>query len=473
MITREKFIENVKIKNKKSDNIEIVGEYTGSNNPIKCRCKIDGHIWSPIAFQLYRAGCPVCANRIVVRGINDLWTTHPYIAKLLTNPEEGYSIMAGSKGKKSFTCPNCNTTIFQNIIDVVKRGYISCKACNDNISTPNKIMYHLLSQLDVEFETEKSFDWSVNKNGNKVKYDFFIPAYNSIVEMHGLQHYERAFHEDSRTLEEEQENDRLKENLALSNNIAKYVVIDARLSDYEYIKNNILNSQLSKILDLTNINWTSVFLNSSKSFVYEVAKLCNKNYTIGDICKTLHFDRNIVRSYLIKAKLAKLCNYTCEESKQRKFDREAKKVVCIEDNLIYDSIEQVGRELGISANSVRRCCDLSKENLRSLKKKHYLLYDDFLSMPVNQIVDILKKPMGASAKPLFCIEENRIFNNVQEIHDWCGICHATICRYLDGKIDYAGIHPITKEQLHWRQVTDDDIISSYDLNNLKEKLVYA
>ena len=102
-----------------------------------------------------------------------------------------------------------------------------------------------------------------------------------------------------------------------------------------------------------------------------------------------------------------------------------------------------------------------------------MLYDDFKSLPLNQIVDILKKPMGASSKPLFCIEENRIFNNVQEIHDWCGICHATICKYLDGKIDYAGIHPITNEKLHWRQVTDKDIISSYDLYNLKEKLRYA
>ena len=473
MITREKFIENVNLKNKKANDIEIIGEYTGTNNTIQCRCKIDGYTWNPIAFQLYRAGCPVCSNRIVVKGINDLWTTHPHIAKLLTNPEDGYNIVAGTPKKKSFTCPTCGEKVIQMVDNVTKRGHISCKACDDNISTPNKIMYHLLSQLDIEFETEKSFDWGINKNGNKFKYDFFILKHSIIIEMNGLQHYDRAFHEDSRTLEEEQENDRLKEKLATLNDIKNYIVIDARESDYEYIKNNILSSQLCQILNLSNLDWTTIFLNSSKSFVYEVAKLWNEGYTVGDMCKTLHFDRNIIRNYLVKATLANLCNYSSEESKQRKFDREAKKVICIEDNFVYDSIEQVGREHGVSANSVRRCCDLSKENLRSLKRKHYLLYDDFKSLPLNQIVDILKKPMGASSKPLFCIEENRIFNNVQEIHDWCGICHATICKYLDGKIDYAGIHPITNEKLHWRQVTDKDIISSYDLYNLKEKLRYA
>lgn len=473
MITKEQFIENVKNKNPKADNVEIIGEYTGSNNTIKCRCKIDNYIWNPIAFQLYRAGCPVCANRVIVKGVNDLWTTHPHIAKLLTNPNEGYEVVAGSTSKKSFTCPNCNTPVFQNVIDITKRGYISCKACDDNISTPNKIMYHLLSQLDIDFETEKSFDWGINKYGNKVKYDFFVKSKNMVVEMNGLQHYLRPFHENGRTLEEEQENDSLKREFALSNNINNYIIIDARFSDYEYIKNNILNSELSQILDLSNLDWTTIFRDSLKSFVFEMAKLWNKGHTVSEICKILHFNRNIVRKYLVKASMANLCDYTQEESIQRKFDKEAKKVVCIEDELVYESIEQVGRVLSVSANSVRRCCDLSKENLTSIKRKHYMLYDDFMSLPINDIVKILKKPMCSSSKPLFCIEENRIFNNFQEIHDWCGACHATINRYLDGKIDYAGTHPTTNIKLHWRKVTDKDIISSYDLNNLKEKLKYA
>lgn len=80
--------------------------------------------------------------------------------------------------------------------------------------------------------------------------------------------------------------------------------------------------------------------------------------------------------------------------------------------------------------------------------------------------------MTSKAKPLFCIEENRIFNNITEIGDWCGAYHDTISKYFKGKRSHTGIHPITKEKLHWREVTDDDVISAYDLYNLREKLLY-
>ena len=127
----------------------------------------------------------------------------------------------------------------------------------------------------------------------------------------------------------------------------------------------------------------------------------------------------------------------------------------------------------MSANVVRRCCNLHFENLVSVKRKHYLFYDDFISMSMSELVEILKRPMISNAKPLYCIEENKIFNNVQEIHDWCGVCHKSIREHLNGNVDYAGIHPLTNQKLHWRTVTDNDIISSYGLIKLKEKFTHA
>lgn len=41
--------------------IEIIGEYTGSENSIDCKCKLCGHLWSPIARSLKNGqGCPHC-----------------------------------------------------------------------------------------------------------------------------------------------------------------------------------------------------------------------------------------------------------------------------------------------------------------------------------------------------------------------------------------------------------------------------
>lgn len=41
--------------------IEVIGEYTGNKNGIKCKCLIDGHIWDPSPNALLRGkGCPIC-----------------------------------------------------------------------------------------------------------------------------------------------------------------------------------------------------------------------------------------------------------------------------------------------------------------------------------------------------------------------------------------------------------------------------
>ena len=56
--TTDDFIDEMHLIN---DKIEILGEYNGSENPIKCKCKICGHIWSPIGRSLKNGqGCPNC-----------------------------------------------------------------------------------------------------------------------------------------------------------------------------------------------------------------------------------------------------------------------------------------------------------------------------------------------------------------------------------------------------------------------------
>lgn len=194
---------------------------------------------------------------------------------------------------------------------------------------------------------------------------------------------------------------------------------------------------------------------------------------ITNISSKTHFTRSFIRKCLIKAAYIKLCDYTPTKSINRKIHNISKKVICIEDKKVYESIEEAGKALGVSANTVGRCCDLHFESLVSVKRKHCLFYNDFINMSINEIANVLKRPITSNAKPLYCIEEDRIFNNVQEIHDWCGVCHRSIREYLKGNIDYAGTHPLTNQKLHWRTVTDNDIISSYDLTNLKEKFMYA
>jgi len=167
---------------------------------------------------------------------NCLAYTHPEIAKLVLNKELSYQLTHGSGKKVDFVC-GCGKIIKDKTVHTVVRRGLSCPECSDGISYPEKFMFNLLDQLDIDFESQKIFNWSENK-----RYDFYIPKYDCIIETHGLQHYKHTGFD--RTLEEEQRNDDLKEKLAKENGIENYIVIDCRKSEMEWIKNKVLDSKL-------------------------------------------------------------------------------------------------------------------------------------------------------------------------------------------------------------------------------------
>ena len=46
-----------------------------------------------------------------------------------------------------------------------------------------------LQRLDIEFEREKTFSECRSLKGNLLRFDFFIPEYNLLIEFNGLHHY--------------------------------------------------------------------------------------------------------------------------------------------------------------------------------------------------------------------------------------------------------------------------------------------
>lgn len=245
--THEEFCEEMKSIN---SNIEVIGKYISARDNIKVRCFNCKGEWEPMADSLLRGvGCPYCCNspkRILV-GFNDMWTTNSNLAKFLKNPEDGYKYTQTSGVKVDWKCPDCGCVVKNKIIrDYCRNGFL-CPRCSDGKSYPEKFTFSILQQLNVLFETQKMFKWSQNK-----RYDFYIPSINCIIETHGRQHYHEGFNsisDKARNLIEEQNNDKLKRQLAINNKIENYYIIDCSESSCEYIKQNVINSDISKILD--------------------------------------------------------------------------------------------------------------------------------------------------------------------------------------------------------------------------------
>ena len=148
-------------------------------------------------------------------------------------------------------CPLCKERkTYKSTRDFYKYGFV-CQNCSSKISYPNRFIYKFLTQLGIEFETEKMFDWL-----GKKRYDFFIPSLSCVIEAHGQQHYTNSLWS---TVEEQHKNDMLKENLALSNGITNYIQLDCRKSSMKYIKQSILNNEkMGELFDLTKIDWNKI-----------------------------------------------------------------------------------------------------------------------------------------------------------------------------------------------------------------------
>ena len=179
-----------------------------------------------------------------------LKNVYPELIKYLVDKEDGELTLGTTKSIKCI-CPICGKNkIYKCMKSFVIHGF-NCSNCSSKISYPNKFVYKFLKHLDVEFNTEQMFDWS-----EKRRYDFYIPQLSCIIEAHGIQHYKDTLWS---TKEYQQNNDKFKEEIALSHGIKNYIQIDCRKSNFKYIKQSILNNnQINNLFDLSKINWREI-----------------------------------------------------------------------------------------------------------------------------------------------------------------------------------------------------------------------
>lgn len=267
--------------------------------------KCHGEYISSLNNRWKGSNCPYCSNLKALKGYNDLWTTNPEIAKLLKDRNKGHEIVAGSIKKQIFICENCGFEQTKSLAKVIESG-LHCKKCSDNISYPEKLLFNLLEQLETSFETQKSFEWSQNK-----RYDFYICSENCIIESHGLQHFKEGFSTmGGRLLKDEIKNDYIKQSLAMQNKIDKYVVLDCRNSNLNYIKNSILNSDLIRIFDLNNINWEKCHEYACSSLVKITCNIWNDGIkNANEIAKLMKLSRSCIIRYLKQGAELDWCDY--------------------------------------------------------------------------------------------------------------------------------------------------------------------
>lgn len=268
--------------------------------------------WVVESALLNGTGCVCCSRDIVIKGINDLATTNSWMFKFIKCKEDMYKYSQGMDIVIPVICPHCNTEKQINIRNLYKRHSISC-SCSDKTSYPEKIMFSILNQLKIKFQTQltkTTFKWC-----NSYKYDFYFELNDEsyIVETHGEQHYKENGNW-KMSLKEVQENDKLKKELALKNGIKSenYIVINCEKSELEWIKNSIIKSNLERLFDLDLINWNKCEEFALNNRVKEACDLWNKKEsyeTTVDIANKMSLTNTTIRGYLKKGMKFGWCYY--------------------------------------------------------------------------------------------------------------------------------------------------------------------
>ena len=318
------------------------------------KCINDGYEFEVLEYNLSRNyGCPVCSNRKIIKGINDVATTHPDIAKLIKNVEDTYNVSFSSSKKLDFRCPRCGH-IKRDTFNHISFFGFSCPVCSDRISYPNKFIAKLLVELNIEFEREVLFDWCefpCYVENNKLDYgiyDFVIPKMKLIIEADGelghgkntmntIRHNRRKI-----TSEETLYRDQMKDTLAIKNgyNIIRIDCSYNRTHNrFNTIVQNIKTSKLSQFFNLDGINFDDIDKYCIEdSYIVDASSMWNSGMSIQEIANKLKIARGTVTSYLHIGKKNGLCDYNKSDSILRGHKKSNKRVPYM---VTYDSKKEV------------------------------------------------------------------------------------------------------------------------------------
>ena len=132
------------------------------------KCSKCGHEWqATITHRKFsKSGCPLCANKVLVSGLNDLKTKAPNIAKewdyKKNAPLKPDEVHAGSNKKVWWICSVCGKSWQAAINSRVHYNHDGCRSCN-----------HTLSRLKIKpkRKTKKTIR-QPKSNKNQLEFDF-------------------------------------------------------------------------------------------------------------------------------------------------------------------------------------------------------------------------------------------------------------------------------------------------------------
>ena len=153
-----------------------------------------------------------------------------YIHKYVKNKTDLFNYRYTSRKMIATKCPNCGREKDIRVGDLVKDNY-SCQCSKQYSSFGERVTQSYLDIMGVDYKREYSF-----KNLGRKRFDFYLPDYNTVVEVQGIQHYKEVtgYMNHKKT----KQSDTIKKKYCKENGI-HYIEVDARKSTFKHILSNL------------------------------------------------------------------------------------------------------------------------------------------------------------------------------------------------------------------------------------------
>ena len=235
--TEEFIIKANKIHNKKYSYSKV--NYISSHDNIIITCSIHGDFKQKPNNHLSGQECYQC-SKIIQSNKKILKAKNGFINKAsnIHNNKYNYSLVdyINNRSKIKIICPKHG--IFKQKVNSHLNGS-GCPKCNT--SKGELCIEKFLLINNIKYQYQKTFNNCINKNNRKLKFDFYLPIQNILIEFDGKQHFEPIkYFGGQNSFNLVKEYDKIKNDYAKNNNIK---LIRISYKEFKYV-----NKILSKIL---------------------------------------------------------------------------------------------------------------------------------------------------------------------------------------------------------------------------------
>lgn len=370
--THEQFLKEMEEKG--NENVIIIGKYITAKTPIECHCKNnDKHIWFSAPTHLLQGkGCPYCAGiKILENDQHCVGNEYPELIKFFVDKTIPFKFSPHSLKRVKLICPECGKekTNEITISDLVKNGF-SCEFCGNKNSLPNRIIRNIAYSLKeqnkiIDFYLEYIPNW-----GKLYRYDCCLILLNGekvLIEMQGGQHYNK------KSTWYRGEDDENKKKLAKENHVLM-IEINCQKTDFDSIFYEIENSELTKIVDFSQVKKEYIRKQCVNNFMKEI---CNyyeseKFKTIKEMSLYFKVHTSTITLYLKEGSKLGWTNYPNKNSNNKIkvgiFDAKTHKMLKSYESIknCFESIEK-DFNLKIPSTTLRR----KIENKTIINNKYY------------------------------------------------------------------------------------------------------